>query len=133
MARCSEPLGVIWQPANQDVNAYPKASLTVRLGGCTTLLVASGHLVAPGKQECGYQRDQLCVVAFRATTPQTITIGALDTGHTWYGTTASSVEKALADKRAQFFAEPNCGTGCRLVTLLDYEDGLPLPPATVAP
>ncbi len=132
-AACAEPLGVIWHPANQGVNAYSKTSLTVRLDGCTTLVVSSGHLLAPGRQECGYHNDQLCVVAYRATAPETVTIADLDAGHTWYGTTASSIANALADKHSQFFGEPNCTNGCRYVMLFEYQDGVPQAAATILP
>lgn len=65
---CLEPPSVIWKPDNTGVNAYPDASLSLELAGCTTLMVTSGHLVGPDGQECGYEADQVCVVLIRANT-----------------------------------------------------------------
>ena len=56
----------------------------------------------------------------------------LDEGHTWYGTTRSSIASALADKGGQLLSL-NCDGGCRFATLLEYVDDNPQPPATLMP
>lgn len=131
---CPSPAGVIWDNGNQGHNAYGSDSLTVHLEQCTTLVVTSGHLVGPDKNECGYQGDQLCVVTFRATHAQDVSITALDAGHTWYGITGSSSGTALGDKRGQFFAPPNCnGGGCAFATVFAYADGVASTPEVLRP
>ena len=96
--------------------------------------MASGHLVGPDRNECGYQGDQLCVVAFRAAHAQDVAITALDAGHTWYGITGSRKEVALGDKRSQFFAPPNCnGGGCGIATVFAYIDGVASAPEVLRP
>ena len=131
---CPVAASVIWDNGNQGHNAYASNLLTVHLEQCTTLLVTSGHMTGPDRNECGYQGDQMCVLAFRATRAQDVAVTTLDPGHTWYGVTRSSVDAALAEKRTQFFAPPNCaGNGCATATVFRYLDGSATPPETLRP
>lgn len=131
---CPTPTSVIWDNGNQGHNAYDSATLTVHLDQCSTLLVTSGHLAGPDQNECGYQGDQMCVVAFRATRAQDVSVTKLDPEHTWYGITKADADAALADKRRQFFAPPNCaGGGCSIAAVFRYVDGTAIKPEVWRP
>ena len=131
---CPTPASVIWDNGNQGHNAYDSDTLTVHLEPCSTLVVTSGHRAGPDRNECGYQGDQMCVVAFRATRAMDVSVTMLDPGHTWYGVTKADAEAALADKRPQFFAPPNCaGGGCSFASIYRYLDGTAVKPEVWRP
>jgi hypothetical protein len=132
LTRCLQSPNVIWDNANQG-NVYGQSSLTITVGPCQTLLVSSGHMLGPDGRECGYNAKQICVLVFCADAQSLeARVTGLHAGNTWYGLTPSSVDAAVADKRPQFFASPNCSSsGCSLATLLIYQDGSGQPNETI--
>jgi hypothetical protein len=88
------------------------------------MLFLSGGQLKLNNEYCGGDANQICILIFQATTPQTFTIESLVSQNNWYGISSTlTPDEAIDEKKAQFWQPPNCINGCSIATVLYFTDG----------
>lgn len=86
------------------------------------MFVSSGQLQI-GDAYCGEHPDQICVLLYQATRPQTVTVESLDPQHYFVEVIdALSPQEILDNKLSDFWQPPNCSSGCKFATFLMFKD-----------
>ena len=109
----------------QEVSQVPESGtqLTWNLSAGQVMLLSGGQLQV-GDTFCGGDVQQICVLIYKASTDQTVTVDSLIPRQNYVGITeALSPDEALEEKEPLFWIPPNCTSGCRKATVLFFEDG----------
>jgi hypothetical protein len=86
------------------------------------MFVSSGQLQI-GDVYCGDHAEQICVLLYQATRPQTITVESLDPQHYFVEVKDDlSPQEILDNKLSSFWQPPNCSSGCQFATFLMFKD-----------
>lgn len=98
------------------------------------ILLLSGGQMRINDVYCGSDANQICVLLFQSTTPQTVIVDALIPNNNWYGVSSTlTQDEALSEKEPQFWYPPNCITGCKRATILYFTDGQLVEKTTLTP
>ena len=109
----------------QEMSQVPESGtqLTWNLSAGQVMLLSGGQLQV-GDTFCGGDVQQICVLIYKASTDQTVTVDSLIPRQNYVGITeALSPDEALEEKEPLFWIPPNCTSGCRKATVLFFEDG----------
>jgi len=109
----------------QEASQVPESGtqLTWNLSAGQVMLLSGGQLQV-GDTFCGGDVQQICVLIYKASTNQTVTVDSLIPRQNYVGITeALSPDEALEEKEPLFWIPPNCTSGCRKATVLFFEDG----------
>lgn len=88
------------------------------------LLFLSGGQIRIYGEYCGDDANQICILVFQATVPQTVIVEALIPENNWYGISSTLLpDDAVREKEPQFWYPPNCINGCKKATVLYFTDG----------
>jgi hypothetical protein len=86
------------------------------------MFLSGGQLLINGKY-CGDDAQQICVVIYEASKPQTVVVDAVIAKNNYVGITDTfSPEEALSIKTSAFWKPPNCINGCKKATVLFFRD-----------
>ncbi|GEM_PF-1403082 len=98
------------------------------------ILFLSGGQIRINGEYCGGDANQICVLVFQATTPQTVIVDALIPENNWYGISSTlSPDDAVSEKEPQFWYPPNCINGCKKATVLYFTNGKLVNKTTLTP
>ena len=119
----SLPYAVHWV---QEVSQVPESGnqLTWSLSAGQVMLLSGGQLQV-GETFCGGDVQQICVLVYKASADQIVTVNNLVPRLNYVGIAeALSPNEALKEKESLFWMPPNCTNGCRKATVLFFEDGV---------
>lgn len=123
--------GLRWE---QEVAGVPNGT-TIKwdLTSGQILFLSGGQMRINGEY-CGGDANQICILLFQSTNPQTVVVDALIPNNNWYGISSIlTQDEALSEKEPQFWYPPNCINGCKKATVLYFTDGQLVNKTTLTP
>lgn len=109
----------------EEIGQIPESGtrITKDLAAGQLMFLSGGQLLINDKY-CGDDAQQICILIYEASKPQTVVVDAVIAKNNYVGITDTySPEQALSIKKSTFWKAPNCINGCRKATVLFFRDG----------